>query len=36
MEFLIAIVGVALALWMLYSARGRHRKPPERREGDQD
>jgi hypothetical protein len=35
MEFLLAAIGIAVAVWMLVSARDRHRddppdKPPER------
>jgi hypothetical protein len=29
MEILIALAGLAVAVWMILSARNRHRKPPE-------
>jgi hypothetical protein len=34
MEFLIAGIGVALAVWMILDARGRHRKDENRRDPD--
>jgi len=34
MEFLLAAIGLAVAVWMILSARKRHReKPPDRRQG---
>ena len=29
MEFLLAAIGLAVAVWMILSARDRHRRPPD-------
>lgn len=33
MEFVIAAVGLALAVWMILGARGRHRSGPNKKQG---
>jgi hypothetical protein len=31
-EFLIAVIGVVLAVWMIIGARGRHRSDPSKKQ----